>query len=68
MIQKKKTKDLFGSFFTYLYFLLFSLRNFKEIYIMCGIIGFTGNLQAPGILVDGYSSQNTEDMTVPESQ
>ncbi len=20
---------------------------------MCGIIGFTGNLQAPGILVDG---------------
>ena len=53
MIQKKKTKDLFGSFFTYLYFLLFSLRNFKEIYIMCGIIGFTGNLQAPGILVDG---------------
>ena len=22
---------------------------FKEIYIMCGIIGFTGNLQAPGI-------------------
>ena len=50
---EKENKRFIWKFFTYLYFLLFSLRNFKEIYIMCGIIGFTGNLQAPGILVDG---------------
>ena len=44
---EKENKRFIWKFFTYLYFLLFSLRNFKEIYIMCGIIGFTGNLQAP---------------------
>ena len=38
---EKENKRFIWKFFTYLYFLLFSLRNFKEIYIMCGIIGFT---------------------------
>ena len=32
---------------------IIKLYEKKEISIMCGIIGFTGNLQAPGILVDG---------------
>lgn len=35
---EKENKRFIWKFFTYLYFLLFSLRNFKEIYIMCGII------------------------------
>lgn len=34
MIPERKQK-IYLEVFTYLYFLLFSLRNFKEIYIMC---------------------------------
>ena len=50
---EKENKRFIWKFFTYLYFLLFSLRNFKEIYIMCGIIGFTGNEPAKDIIIGG---------------
>ena len=53
---EKENKRFIWKFFTYLYFLLFSLRNFKEIYIMCGIIGFTGKLKAQDVLLTGLAS------------
>ena len=51
-VKKRKSK-IYLEVFYILILPLISLHKFKEIYIMCGIIGFTGNLQAPGILVDG---------------
>ena len=52
MLEKRKSKIYLEVFYISVLPLI-SLCKFKEIYIMCGIIGFTGNLQAPGILVDG---------------
>ena len=52
-VRKKRISKIYLEVFYTFMLPLISLRKFKEIYIMCGIIGFTGNLQAPGILVDG---------------
>ena len=49
---RKETKDYLEDFYISI-LPLFSLRNFKEIYIMCGIIGFTGKFTGTWNLVDG---------------
>lgn len=33
---------------------------------MCGIIGYTGSLDARPVIIDGLLLLNTEDMTAPE--